>query len=193
VKDPVAILQNPVVRDFLPAVVRPPLPLAPLHDVAAPRAYIPAPMPPFVRNPVARPLWVSWRPALLKPETVSPREVGRGVWSVPATKFPYLEFQLLSSEPPETAPIVGLVAPSGTEVPNPVEAAPLTWRSFYLKAPGEAATLKVQEVKATGWAAFSGPVEVGRLTVWCRAAREQVTLLVILGVALLLPGYAYRR
>lgn len=192
--DPVPILADPVLRGMLPAALRARLTLKPKHDLNAPRAYIWAPLPSHLVTPPGMRYWVSWRP-VLKDLAVAPTlgDRGSGHWELPATRFRYLEFSFLGH--------YGVVGPPHLAFfpkDEPVESArviqiepfhPETWHSYLLEVDGQGGDLRMQEVTPTSWLALTEPAELGRMSVYCRWARENYAGVAGVGVALLALGY----
>ena len=196
IADPGALLDDPVVRGLLPAVVRPGLPMKPLHNVQSARAYIRAPMPPGIFTPPGVNFWVSWRPNLpetLTPRTENPVPLGVGEWELPSTRFRYLEVEYQGDLSGPRPPIMALFAQPPNSAPatvanlDPSQGG--TWQSAVLKAPSPQNRLRIQETSPRAWMAIAEPVELGRLSFWCLRAREQYALLASVGITLMVLGY----
>jgi hypothetical protein len=194
--DPGALLDDPVIRGMLPTSLRAELPLGPQHDLRAPRAFIQAPMPPFEATPRFTNLWVSWRP-FMEQEGANFRDLGQGNWTLPPTRFPYLEFRYFGDFRGQTDPLILSAPASGasgaTWLADLGEVGTGAWLTATMRAESRPRLLKAQETSPRTWMAVSEPVEAGRLTVWARAWRQRFDLLVLAGAALLASGWFLAR
>jgi hypothetical protein len=186
-EDPGALLDDPVIRDLLPYNVRPPLPLRPVEGAfPAARAFIRAPMPPFLPTPAWDNLWLSWRPDL-PPKGPG----GMGKWSVDAGRFPYLWTRVYGDTGPTGRP--PLVASGRTGALDPGEAGQGlrngVWNELFLGAWGARTELVVVEPSPTSWLAVQEPRPAGRLTVWCHRLRSGLPALAALGAALVVGAF----
>jgi len=154
-----AYLDYPGVRGFLPACVRDPLTLVPLHNHG------------FATNGAARarpriPGEVSWG---------SDTEAGAAATGsfesapIPASKRPFLEFRVAGDlgKPGLSLAVVELSS-GQTRAVQPRPAPGNNWRTCQVRAPRGAFKVVARDASANGWFAFQAPREVGGLS-WAAA------------------------
>ena len=191
-ENPGKLLDDPKIREILPAVLRAPVPLRPLHNLNTSRAFLPGILPPGQAVPPGRIYWSSWRPFLAAGPPSLTGETGNGDWVLPATKFRYLEQTYIGEfhggSPPSITSVPLIPSQAGARMADQGVSANGDLR-VTLKGDSAPRILQVKESSASSWIALSEPVETGRFTVWTRRAREAYAQIMLLGVALLVWGY----
>ena len=179
-------LRNPIIRDILPACVRPPLEVR--ADPEATRG--------FVTNGVR----------LSRPEP--PTEVCWGSCSgpghgnirrfeslpIPQSRLPYLEIPVAGylGAPNLSLELVDL--PSGNRMSvKPAQTAGERWLNCYVPAPAGQFKIVAQDASGAAWFAFKAPREMGRLSFWTIQVLAAWKYLLFAGLGLFLFNLAALR
>lgn len=149
------LLDDPTIRNILPAIVRPALPLTIQSQTAD--GFIPGGCPPAVGNPPSEKTWGSYSQAGL--------EARGSIESKPfRAELPYLQFETAGN--PRGATVLSLRdARTGKETRVRADTRiDDDWRAAMVRVPGSEPAIIARDNSAEDWIAFREPREMGRFS-----------------------------